>query len=311
MNRFTTLAEGLAFPEGPVSMPDGSVVVTEIARGCLTRIAPDGDVTRIAEPGGGPNGAALGADGMLYVANNGGFSWETKGGWGPIGRAPDNVGGSIQRVDAETGEVETLYTACEGVRLRAPNDLVCDAHGGIWFTDHGHRCGRTLDFGAVYYAACDGSRIVEVAFPLIGPNGIGLSPDGATLYVAETSSGRLWSWPIEEPGVLRSADWPSPTGGDLVAGLPGFQRYDSLAVEAGGNVCVATLRFGGIVVIAPMGALVERIALPDPYTTNICFDRHDPDVAYVTLSYTGRLVRMPWARPGLTVPPPPALSERP
>lgn len=307
MTRFETMAEGLAFPEGPVSMPDGSVVVTEIARGCLTRIAPDGRATRLAETGGGPNGAALGADGMLYVANNGGFSWETEGGWRPVGRAPDNAGGAIQRVDPETGAVETLYTDCEGTPLRAPNDLVCDAHGGIWFTDHGHRSGRTLDFGAVHYAACDGTRIVEAAFPLIGPNGIGLSPDGGTLYVAETSSGRLWSWPVEGPGVLRRADWPSPTGGDLVAGLPGFQRYDSLAVEAGGNVAVATLRFGGLVVIAPGGGLVEQIALPDPYTTNICFDLRDPEVAYVTLSSTGRLVRMPWARPGLPVPPPPVL----
>jgi gluconolactonase len=306
MPRYEVLAEGLGFPEGPVSMPDGSVVVTEIARGRLTRIAPDGTANLFAKTGGGPNGAALGADGMLYVANNGGFSWNEQGGLRPVCRAVDNAGGSIQRVDPSTGQVDTLYTACGDIPLCAPNDLVCDAHGGIWFTDHGHRSGRSLDYGAVFYAACDGSMIREAAFPVIGPNGIGLSPDGGTLYVAETSSGRLWSYRIMAPGMLATVDWPSPTGGDLVAGLPGFQRYDSLAVKACGNIAVATLRHGGIVVISPRGDLIERIALPDPYTTNICFDARDPMVAYITLSGSGRLVRMAWARPGLPLPPAPA-----
>ncbi|TDH36086.1 SMP-30/gluconolactonase/LRE family protein [Pseudohoeflea suaedae] len=299
MRRFDILAENLQFPEGPVVMPDGAVVVTEIARGCLTRISMDGEISMLADTGGGPNGAALGPDGMLYVCNNGGFSWNTESGLKPHGRAEDNAGGSIQKVDPETGTVETLYTACGDIVLRAPNDIVCDAHGGFYFTDHGHRSGRKLDFGAVFYAKRDGSHINQVAFPLIGPNGIGLSPDGRTLYVAETSSGRLWSYAIAAPGEVETPSWPSPTGGDLLAGLPGFQRYDSLAVEECGNVAVATLRLGGINVVSPKGDLVERIELPDPYTTNICFGGPDRRTAYITLSSTGRLVRMEWARPGL------------
>jgi gluconolactonase len=299
MRRIEVLAEGLAFPEGPVVMPDGSIVVTEIAKGCLTRVSMEGDVSLLADTGGGPNGAALGSDGMLYVCNNGGFSWNTESGLKPHGRAEDNVGGSIQKVDPATGKVETLYTACGDIELRAPNDIVCDAHGGFYFTDHGHRSGRNLDFGAVFYARRDGSHINQVAFPLIGPNGIGLSPDGKTLYVAETSSGRLWSYAITAPGEVAAPDWPSPTGGDLLAGLPGFQRYDSLAVEDCGNVAVATLRLGGINVVSPKGDLVERIELPDPYTTNICFGGPDRRTAYITLSSSGRLIRMEWARPGL------------
>jgi gluconolactonase len=301
MRRFEVLAEGLSFPEGPVVMPDGAIVVTEIARGCLTRVTEDGEVSMLADTGGGPNGAALDPDGMLYVCNNGGFSWNTESGLKPHGRADDNAGGSIQKVDPATGKVETLYTGCGDIELRAPNDIVCDAHGGFYFTDHGHRSGRKLDFGAVFYARRDGSHINQVAFPLIGPNGIGLSPDGRTLYVAETSSGRLWSYAITAPGEVAAPDWPSPTGGDLLAGLPGFQRYDSLAVEDCGNVAVATLRLGGINVISPKGDLVERIELPDPYTTNICFGGPDRLTAYVTLSSTGRLVRMEWARPGLVL----------
>ena len=296
----TLLAQGLAFPEGPVVMPDGSLVVTEIAAGCLTRIA-GGKALRLANTGGGPNGAALGPDGALYVPNNGGFAWDNSAGLKPAGKAADNQGGSIQRVDPETGRVEVLFDRCGDVPLAAPNDLVFDRHGGFYFTDHGHRQGRKLDFGAVYYAKADGSAISEVAFPLIGPNGVGLSPDGATLYVAETSSGRLWSYPVTEPGVLGRADWPSPTGGDLVAGLPGFQRFDSVALEADGNIAIACLRFGGIVVVAPNGAQVERIDLPDPYTTNICFGGPGLRTAFITQSSFGQLVALPWARAGLAL----------
>ena len=69
------IASGLRFPEGPIAMADGSVVLVEIARGTLSRVTPAGKVEVIAELGGGPNGAALGPDGKVYVCNNGGFNW--------------------------------------------------------------------------------------------------------------------------------------------------------------------------------------------------------------------------------------------
>ena len=151
------LAERLAFPEGPVVMPDsGSLVVTEIAAGCLTRIVGSKSY-RLANTGGGPNGAALGPDGAIYVCNNGGFTWDNTHGLRPVGKAPDNQGGSIQRVDPQTGTVDLLFDRCGDVPLAAPNDIVFDRHGGFYFTDHGHRQGRKLDFGAVYYAKADGS----------------------------------------------------------------------------------------------------------------------------------------------------------
>ena len=69
------VAEGLRFPEGPVAMPDGSVIVVEIAAGRITRVAPDGSTTTLAETGGGPNGLAIGPGGKLYCCNNGGFNY--------------------------------------------------------------------------------------------------------------------------------------------------------------------------------------------------------------------------------------------
>ena len=70
-----TLATGLKYPEGPIAMPDGSVVLVEIAGGTLKRVWPDGKVDTVADVGGGPNGAAIGPDGRIYVANNGGVMW--------------------------------------------------------------------------------------------------------------------------------------------------------------------------------------------------------------------------------------------
>jgi len=296
-----TIATGLRFPEGPVAMPDGSVIVVEIARGTITRVAPDGTLTVVAEVGGGPNGLAMGPDGHLYCCNNGGFEWQEVMGMLVPGDQPASyAGGSIQRIDLATGRVETLYTHCGTHALRGPNDLVFDGQGGFWFTDHGKIRERERDRGGLYYARPDGSLIREVVFPLDSPNGVGLSPDGRRLYVAETFTGRLWAFDVGAPGeIVQGPVLTGPGGGTLVAGLPGFQLFDSLAVEAGGNVCVATLAAGAISVIAPDGTLVEQVSVPDFIPTNICFAGPDLGTAYVTLSGTGQLVALDWKRPGL------------
>jgi gluconolactonase len=295
-----TLAGGLEFPEGPVAMADGSVMLVEIAAGALTRVAADGAKTVVARPGGGPNGAAIGPDGKCYVVNNGGFSWHRENGRiRPLMQAADYSGGRIERVDLQTGAVEVLYRACGDVPLKGPNDIVFDTEGGFYFTDLGKVRARDMDRGAVYYAKADGSSITEVAYPMVTPNGIGLSPDGKTLYVAETEAARLWAFPIEAPGVVRKEPWPSPHGGRLVAGMGGYQRFDSLAVQEDGRICVATLVNGGITVISPDGRHVEHHPMPDPMTTNICFGGPDRRTAYITLSWTGRLVAVDWPSPGL------------
>ncbi len=281
-------------------MDDGSVLLVEIARGTLTRVAPDGGTEVVAELGGGPNGAAIGPDGAVYICNNGGcFGWQDFGGMTLPGPVPDEwEGGSIQRVDLATGEVTTLYTTSSDLPLRAPNDLVMDGHGGFWFTDHGVRLERTSDLTGIHYARCDGSGCEEVVFPMEAPNGVGLSPDGTILYAAETHTGRVWSWNLLEPGV---ADVSNPIGnhGHLVAGLPGMQLLDSLAVDSEGWICVGTLINGGITAIAPDGSELEHHPLPDPLVTNICFGGEDRHTAYVTLSGTGQLVSLEWPRAGL------------
>ena len=292
----TVMTQGLAFPEGPVALSDGAVLVVEIQRGTLTRVAEDGTQSIVAELGGGPNGAALGPDGHCYICNNGGFEWH-KGRDGRVfpGEQPANyTGGRIERVDLKTGAVETLYEACNGERLKGPNDLVFDQTGGFWFTDHGKTSPRTRDRTGVFYAAADGSRIEEVIFPMEAPNGIGLSQDEKTLYVAETPTGRLWAYAIASPGAL-DVDVPRR----MLAQRPDFHMFDSLAVDASGNVCVATLITGGITSHSPDGSAVEFFAMPDVLTTNIAFGGEDLQTAYITLSSTGKLIKATWPTPGL------------
>lgn len=303
---------GLQFPEGPVALDDGSVLVGEIARGTVTRVTRDGRLQVVARCGGGPNGLAIGPDGALWVCNNGGAHHEKV--WVdtmpvpgfaagellvPIGPAPDHRGGSIQRIDLATGRVEEVYTECDGRRLCAPNDIVFDAHGGFWFTDHGMARERERDRTGVFYATASGSLIREAIFPLEGPNGIGLSPDGGSLYVAETTTARLWRFRVVEPGHVHQEPGFVPLRGDLVYDPPGKRMWDSLAVEACGNICLATLIEGGVTVVSPAGERIEHVPAPDPATTNLCFGGRDLRTAYLTLSGTGRLMEIEWARPGL------------
>ncbi|MEM1436788.1 MAG: SMP-30/gluconolactonase/LRE family protein [Pseudomonadota bacterium] len=306
---FTVLADGLEFPEGPIALPDGSVLLVEIARGTLTRISAEGNKQVVAEVGGGPNGAALGPGGWVYLCNNGGFQWIRRNGRLYPGDEPENYSsGRIERVHPDSGAIEVLYTHCNGQPLRGPNDLVFDRHGGFWFTDHGKTRPRERDVTGVFYAKADGSYIEEVIFPMQAPNGIGLSPDGQELYVAETPTGRLWAFALDDQGALRQpaerGPGRRPDGGRLLHGRGGYFMFDSLAVTAGGKVCVATLIDGGITIYDPAdeGAEPGFVALPDPLTTNICFGGADARLAYVTLSSTGRLITLPWSEPGLSLP---------
>ncbi len=299
MPRFTEVASGLRFPEGPAVMPDGSIVVVEVAAGRVTRIQPDGSKAVLAMPGGGPNGLALGPDGMLYLCNNGGFGWYEDGDrLMPFETAPDYVTGSIQRIDPDTGKVETLYTGVGDVMLRGPNDIVFDAAGGFWFTDFGKMRAREEDRSGIFYARTDGSFIEEVVHPMRGPNGIGLSPDGRTLYVAETFTCMLHAFPVASPGKIDTGGPASFTGRFLYRPA-GNKYFDSMALEANGNICVCTLGESGITVVSPAGEEIEFVPTDDPITTNIAFTGDDMRTAYVTLSSSGRLVKTQWARPGL------------
>lgn len=293
------VADGLRFPEGPIAMADGSIVLVEIERKTLTRVKTDGSKEVIAELGGGPNGAAIGPDGAVYVTNNGGFEWVERedGMLAPHGTPTDYKSGLIQRVDLASGAVTTVYDSCDGRPLRGPNDLVFDKDGGFWFTDLGKANAEWMHHGHLLYAKPDGSSITRVREGMVSPNGCGLSPDGKRVWVAETHTGRLWGFDIAGPGKLAdAADMWVP--GNVLGPLPGYQLFDSLAVEENGRICVATIVNGGITSFDPDGSY-EHYAVPDAITTNICFGGADMRDAYITASGTGRLYKARWPRPGL------------
>ena len=150
MPNIRVLAEGLEFPEGPVAMPDGSVILVEIRGKKLTRVHPDGRREVVAQVPGGPNGAALGPDGKMWICNNGGFTWGARGMSGALqrpiyrrliqGRHPERQSRDrvrqVRRQSAEGSERS-------GVRQA----------GGLWFTDLGKRYERQTDNGGPLHVA--------------------------------------------------------------------------------------------------------------------------------------------------------------
>jgi gluconolactonase len=281
----TVHARGLLFPEGPVAAPDGTLLVVEIEGGSVARIAADGSFDRLL-CGGGPNGAALGPDGALYVANDGGLTFTTRDGIRfPDGLAADNPGGAIQRLDLVTGRVETIVTESGGARLGSLNDVVFDTQGLAYVVDTGRGLIHHVD------VARRTARVAASGLEL--PNGMGLSPDGRRLYVAETYTGRIFRFDVTGPGRLE--------GRAEHFNANGAHGWDGLAVDGRGNVCAANLEYSGISVIAPDGSLVGEVRTPlfDSYVTNICFAGADLRTAYICSSGRGLLYALPWPWPGL------------
>lgn len=306
------VASGLGFIEGPVSLPDGNLVVTDVGAGTLVFVdVRSGRHSIFARTAGGANGLAVVPDGYFYLCNNGGLTFsKTAHGHNafvPGTRGDNPIQPCIQRI-SPSGEVADLYTHCSGEPLAAPNDLVFDGHGGFYFTDSGHQHGRLCDLGGLYYGRADGSGIVEIIHdpnvhaPVTQPNGCGMSPVGKRLYVTESGPCRLWSWTVQGPGSLDLVGAePGFNGASLVYDEPRHSIFDSLAVDSAGNICIGTLMTGGISVITPDGELDAFIEFPggEPFPTNICFGGKDMRKAYVTASGNGKIFEIDWPQAGL------------
>lgn len=284
------IATGLAYPEGPVCAADGSLHVVELGGGTIRRIAW-GATTILADVGGSPNGATLDRRGRLVVCNNGGKHPPAPSTGDRPGR--DDGVAAIQIVDPADGAITTALTAIDGVPLEAPNDICPDRHGGFWFTDPSW---VFLDDGmAGPGTVCHldaGGRAARVHTGLRFPNGLALDERGTRLYVAESSTGNVWAYPVEEPGRLGA---PVPFAACGPGALP-----DGLALDREGRLLVAGHGTGNVHVFAPDGTALAPVAMgADLGLSNVCFGGAAADTLIVTAAATGEVYAQPWTAPGL------------
>jgi len=293
------LARGLAFPESPIACDDGSVLVSEMAAGRITRVDPDGTTATLAVTGGGPNGLGCLPDGHFVVCQNGGSTFGI-GPWPydfegaamlfrPVGPPDEPITAQLQLItpDGTVSTLATEFTSRAGRRhaLTRPSDICVDSTGGFYVTDGGTAHGRNRSMTGLLYGTRDG-ELREIVFPLEMPNGVALSPDGTLLYVAETRTRRIWEFTVAEPGVITRARGLAtvPSGGPLNIG-----GADGLCVAPDGTILVATLGTGGVTAFAPSGELRGTIAADDPMTTNMTLGP-DGRALYMTLASSGRLM---------------------
>jgi gluconolactonase len=287
-----TLSSGFFFPEGPSQGPDGRIYAVEMGGQVVARFGADGEREVFARIDGAPGASAWGPDGAIYVTNSGGLAFADGR---PAGPGAPNSGGSIDRIDPDDGSVERIYLEWEGGPLVAPNDLVFDPEGGLYFTDpmHGDMFSDPIVWpkGHVFWARPDGSEIRHLAGDYDLSNGIAIKNDGKTLLVCETLTSSVIAHEITAPGEIGPRR--------LYAQLPEGHYPDGMALDEDDHLVVAAVGAGALVHFGPDGELIERIATADTDVTNCCFAGTDRRTLVFTEGFMGRVGAFRWPRAGM------------
>jgi gluconolactonase len=251
--------------EGPAVAPDGSIYFSDIPfgkdKGMILRFDPKTRKTTVfTADSRKSNGLKFDRKGYLIACEG-----------------SDYGGRCVSRWDVKTKKRTVLADRFKGKRFNAPNDLVIDRKGRIYFTDPRYLGPerRELKHRAVYRLGTDG-KVVEVTHDVEKPNGIALSPDGQTLYLADHNNGtdRIGSGPPPKPGAMKLYAFPLGRDG-LVAGkrrtLYDFGKEagcDGMCVDVKGNIYMAarSLKRPGILVVDPAGKEVAFIPTGPPQT---------------------------------------------
>ncbi len=272
-------AKDLGYPEGPVPLPDGSVVVTELtrARGCITQISRDGTHRRIAATGR-PNGLAIDADDALWVA--------------------ESLDPALLRVTLE-GQVERVADRLAGEALLWPNDLCFGPDGALYLTDSGVLVSDFMDGdgpkpgwqevpldGKVFRIARRGGAACVIDRGLAFVNGIAFGPDGL-LYVTETLTGNVYryspgDWQREEFGNVLDPDWAGS----------GLRGPDGMAFDEAGLLYVSVFGQGEITVLGRDGDVLRRYRLRGSAPTNCAFATDGSTSLFVAEGEQGTVERL-------------------
>ncbi|VTR99961.1 SMP-30/gluconolactonase/LRE family protein [Tuwongella immobilis] len=263
------LAKGFRFTEGPTVDRQGNLYFTDIPNQRIHRIDPTGKQTIFREPSNQANGLMDGPGDELFACE---------------------MNGALVALTRDGKSRRVLADAYQGQRLNAPNDLVLDRAGGIYFTDPEYGSPKPLPQGktAVYYRAENGT-ITRLIDDLKNPNGIILSPDEQTLYVIPSSQSTMMSYPVISPGKLGPAKLfctlEQPMGKTNSGG-------DGLTVDTQGNLYITSDL--GIQIIAPTGKRLGIIAVPE-IPANVTFGGKDGKTLIMTARTTVYSIAMPIA----------------
>lgn len=250
------LHSGLQFLEGPAADRSGNLFFSDVAGNKLYQVDPQGKLSVLLDPSNHTNGLMVNAAGNIVACE---------------------MDGRLVEVNAKSKEVKSLADGYEGKRFNAPNDLVIDKSGGIYFTDPHFRAPMPLPQGvrAFYYRATDGkvTRLGEVE---TAPNGIILSPDEKTLYVIPSMQAEMLAYPVEAPGKIgekRTFCSLKQAAGKTTGG------GDGLAIDTKGNLYITSAL--GVQVFDAGGKLLGIIEFPEQ-PANCDFGGKDDQTLYVT-----------------------------
>jgi gluconolactonase len=242
------------FTEGPAFSPKGFLLFSDIPNSRIVRVESDGQSSDFLKPSGGANGLVFDGAGHLYACQ---------------GQAR-----RVVKIAIQDGKIETLCDQYDGKPLNSPNDLALDSVGGLYFTDPRYGGDSKIEQSCmgVYYVDASG-KTTRVIDTLQRPNGILVSIDGKTLYVAEPNKRELWKYEIAAPGklshgtVIFTGDEKQDGGGP-----------DGMCLDQQGNIYTT---YNGIVVLNPDGGLIGRISVPE-HPANCTFGGSDGKTLFIT-----------------------------
>ena len=260
--KLTLLSSDFEFTEGPAVDVDGNIFFTDQPNNKIMKWSPDSGITVYMEGTGRSNGLYFDRDGNLLAC------------------ADEN--NELWRID-KNKKVSVLVRDYKGKKLNGPNDLWIDPKGGIYLTDPFYkrswwtRTEREIPGENVYYLTPDKKNLTLAMEGFETPNGIIGTPDGKTLYVADLRGGKTYSFLIGNDGSLSERKVFAEMGSD------------GMTVDNKGNIYITGQ---GVTVFDPSGKQIEHIAVPEPWTANVCFGGKDRKTLFITASKSVYILRM-------------------